>query len=316
MTYLVFPPLTWAALRFGPRGVTLALAVLSSLAIVGTVLGISPFSTGSLSLRLLFLQSFMGITAITTLILAAVMAERRALERRKDTFIGMASHELRTPLTSLKGNTQLLQRRLAGTEHPHAFRALARMEAQIEQLTRLIEDLLDLSKIEAGKLTFTDEPVDVEAQVREVIKQFQQTTSEYQISITGSAPGTLICDKERLAQVVNNLLTNAVKYSPQAKQIVVHFTSTTQYLTVSVQDFGIGIPTTEQKNIFQQFYRIAGEHERTATGLGIGLFLTHEIIEHSGGKLWVESVEGRGSTFSFSLPWQLPQKPSLSSHPR
>jgi len=309
ITYLVFPPLTWAALRFGPRGATLALAVLSSLAIVGTILGVSPFSTGSLSLRLLFLQSFMGITAVTTLILAAVMAERRALEQRKDTFIGLASHELRTPLTSLKGYTQLLQRQWAGTDHPQA-RMLARMEAQIEQLSRLIEDLLDLSKIEAGKLTFTDEPVDVEAQVREVVRQFQQVTSEYHISIQGSAPGTLICDRERLAQVLNNLLTNAVKYSPQAKHIVVHVTSTAQSLTVSVQDFGIGIPTTEQKNIFQQFYRIAGEHGRTATGLGIGLFLVREIIEHYEGKLWVESREGRGSTFSFSLPWQMPQKPS------
>jgi integral membrane sensor domain MASE1 len=109
ITYLVFPPLTWAALRFGPRGARYCSpSVLSSLAIVGTILGVSPFSIGSLSERLLFLQSFMGITAVTTLILAALMAERRALERRKDTFIGMASHELCTPLTSLKGNTQLL----------------------------------------------------------------------------------------------------------------------------------------------------------------------------------------------------------------
>ena len=181
------------------------------------------------------------------------------------------------------------------------------MLAQIEQLSRLIEDLLDLSKIEAGKLTFIDKPVDVDAHVREVVKQFQQSTNGYQISILGSAPGTLICDRERLAQVLNNLLTNAVKYSPQGKQIVVHVTSTSQYLTVGVQDFGIGIPITEQKKIFQQFYRIAGKHERTAAGLGIGLFLAREIIEHYEGKLWLESIEGQGSTFFFSLPWQMSQ---------
>jgi signal transduction histidine kinase len=302
VTYLVFPPLIWAALRFGPRGATIVLAVLSSLAIAGTILDTSPFSiNNNLSERLFLLQSFMGITAVTTLILAAVMAERRTLERRKDVFISMASHELRTPLTSLKGYTQLLQRQ-AGKEHPHA-RALARMERQIEQLARLIEDLLDLSKIQAGKLTFTDERVDVDALVREVVRQFQQTASEYQISITGSAPGTLICDRERLSQVVNNLLTNAMKYSPQVKQIIVHFASTAQCLTVSIQDFGLGIPATEQEKVFQQFYRIAGKHEQTAPGLGIGLSLARDIIEHYGGKLWVESREGRGSIFSFSLPW-------------
>ncbi len=136
------------------------------------------------------------------------------MEQRKDTFIGLASHELRTPLTNLKGYTQLLGRQWVGTEHPQA-RMLTRMEAQIEQLSRLIEDLLDLSKIEAGTVTFTGEPVDGEAQVREVVRQFQQSTSEYQIRITGSAPGTLICDRQRLAQVLNNLLTNAVKYSPK-----------------------------------------------------------------------------------------------------
>jgi len=133
----------------------------------------------------------------------------------------MVSHELRTPLTSLKGYTQLLQRQLAGTEHPQALCALVRMEVQIRQISRLIEDLLDLSKMQAGKLTFRDEREDVGAQVREVVKQFQQTTSEYQISIKGSALGTLICDRERLGQVLNNLLSNAVKYSPQAKQIIV-----------------------------------------------------------------------------------------------
>ena len=306
ITYLVFPPLIWAALRFGQRTVVSSLAVLSSLALVGSLLGASAFPPDGLSLRLLFLQSFMGIMAATTLILAAVMAERRALAQRKDAFINMASHELRTPLTVLRGYTQLLQKQLAHTEHPHALRALARMETQTRQLSRLIDDLLDLSKIQAGKLTFTDENVDVDALVHEVVEQFQQTNSNYQICTKGNASGTLICDRERLSQVLSNLLTNAVKYSPQAEQIVVHVTSTNQSVTVSVQDFGLGIPTEEQEKVFQQYYRIAGQHERTAPGMGIGLSIAREIIEHYGGKLWVESVEGRGSTFSFSLPWQLP----------
>ncbi len=306
VTHLVFPPLIWASLRFGPRGATAAIAAFACLAIVGTIQGTSPFSSGSLWLRLLFLQSFMGITAATMLILAAIVAERHALEQRKDEFISMASHELRTPLTSLLGYTQLLQRQLAGFDHPHALHTLARMETQIKRLSRLITDLLDLSKIQAGKLTFIEEAVDMDALVREVVEQLQQTSTLHQISIEGSVPGTIIGDRGLLSQVLINLLTNAMKYSPQATQVIVHLTSAAESLTISVQDFGIGIPITEQEKVFERFYRVAGKQKRTTAGLGVGLFIAHQIIEHYRGKLWVESTEGQGSTFSFSLPWRLP----------
>jgi signal transduction histidine kinase len=308
ITHLVFPPLIWVALRFGSRGATAVIATFAILAIVGTILGASPFSTGSLWLRLLSLQSFMGITIATTLILAAIVAERHALEQRKDEFICMASHELRTPLTSLLGSTQLLQRQLAGSDHLRTLRALARIETQAKRLSRLISDLFDLSKIQAGKLTFVEETVDVDGLVREVVEQLQQTSQVHRISIEGSAPGTIVGDRERLEQVLINLLTNAMKYSPQAEQIIVHLTSTAEDLTVSVQDFGIGIPNTEQGKVFERFYRGTREQNRTAAGLGIGLFIAHQIIEHYRGKLWVESVEGQGSTFSFSLPWRSLQR--------
>ncbi len=308
ITYLVFPPLTWAALRFGPRGATAALAAFSGLAIVGTILDVSPFSAGSLGERLFFLQGFMTITAVTTLILAAVMAERRALEQRKDEFISMASHELRTPLTCLHGYTQLLQRQLASSDHPHALHALATMEIQTRRLSRLIADLLDLSKIQAGKLTFTEETVDMDTLVREVAEQLQQTTIQHQITIEGNISGTIVGDRERLGQVLDNLLANAIKYSPQAERIIIRLTSTAEYLTISVQDFGIGIPPIEQEKIFERFYRVAGKRRQTASGLGIGLSIAHQIVEHYEGKLWVESVEGQGSTFSFSLPRSLSQQ--------
>jgi signal transduction histidine kinase len=303
ITHLVFPPLTWAALRFGPRGATTAIATFASLAIIGTIQGVSPFSTGSLWLRLLCLQSFMGITAATTLILATIVTERHILEQRKDEFICMVSHELRTPLTCLLGYTQLLQKQLAGSDHQRTLRALARIEMQARRLSRLIADLLDLSKIQAGELTFVEETVDVDRLVREVVEQVQQTSQEHQISIEGSAPGTLVGDRERLNQVLINLLTNAMKYSPQAEQIIVHLASTAEGLTVGVQDFGIGIPKAEQEKVFERFYRGTGRQHRIATGLGIGLFIASQVIEHYGGKLWVESVEGQGSTFSFWLPW-------------
>jgi signal transduction histidine kinase len=238
--HLVFPPLTWAALRFGQRGVTAVIATFATLAIFGTVQGISPFSTNNLWLGLLFLQSFMGITTATTLIMAAIVAERHALEQRKDEFISLASHELRNPLTSLLGYTQLLQKQLAGSNHPHLLRSLTKIEMQAKKLV--------------------------------------------------------------------NLLTNAIKYSPQAKQIIVHLTSTAECLTVSVQDFGIGISTTEQEKVFERFYRVTGMQEQAVTGLGIGLYIARLIIKHYRGKLWVESRKEQGSTFSFSLPWNSPQE--------
>lgn len=308
VVHLVFPPLIWAALRFGPRGTTTAIATFAGLAIVGTIQGVSPFPTGSLWLRLLLLQSFLGVTAATTLLLAAIVAERYTLEQRKDDFITLASHELRTPLTCLQGYTQLLKRQLAGSDHPSTLLTLASIEASVKRLSRLITDLLDLSKIQAGKLTFAEESVDMNTLVREVVEHFQQTSSRHQILIEGSAPGTIIGDRERLAQVLNNLLANALKYSPQAEQIFVHLTSTAECLTVSIQDFGIGIPKTEQEKIFERFYRATNEQSQTVTGLGIGLFITHQIIQHYRGKLWVESVEGQGSTFSFSLPWRSSQR--------
>ena len=306
ITHLVFPLLIWGALRYGPRGATALIVTFASLAILGTILGVSPFSTGSLWLRLLFLQSYMGITAATALVLAAIVAERQALEQRKDDFIKMASHELRTPLTILLGYTQLLRRRLAGSDHPPTLSALASIEQQTMQLSRMVTDLLDLSKIQAGRLTYAEEIVDMDALVREVVEQCQQTSTQHQISIEGSAPGTIVCDRDRLSQVVINLLTNAMKYSPQAEQIIVHLTSTAEGPTVSVEDFGIGVPKTEQQRIFERFYRVGGEQGRIASGLGVGLYIAQQIIEHYRGKLWVESREGQGSTFSFSLPWSQP----------
>jgi signal transduction histidine kinase len=302
VTHLVYPLLIWAALRFGPHGATAVIAALTSLAVAGTLLGASPFSTGSLWLRLLLLQSFAGITAATTLILAAVVAERHSLAQRKDEFISLASHELLTPLTSVLGYTQLLQGELAGSDHPRALRALARMEAQVKRLSRLVADLLDLSRIQTGKLTFAEEALDVDALVREVVEQLQLTSTQHQMSIRGSAPVTIVGDRERLSQVLVNLLTNAMKYSPQAEQIVVHLTSTAESAMVSVQDFGIGIPVSERTKIFERFHRVAGEQNRAPAGLGVGLFIAHQIIEHYQGKLWVESTEGQGSTFCFSLP--------------
>ncbi|HEY1350648.1 MAG TPA: MASE1 domain-containing protein [Ktedonobacteraceae bacterium] len=303
-SYFVFPPLIWVAMRFGPRGATAAIAAFAGLAVGGTIHGVSPFSAGTLWLRLLLLQSYLGVIVTTTLILAAIVAERRTLEQRKDDFITMASHELRTPLTSMLGYTQLLQKRLAGSDQSRTLQTLARIEAQARQLSRLVSDLLTLSRIRVGELTFVEEPVEVDTLVREVVDHIQQTSARHHLCVQGCVSGKIPGDRERLSQAVGNLLTNAIKYSPEATQVLVHLTSSAEDLTISIQDFGIGIPKGEQKKIFERFYRAAGRRNQTIVGLGIGLFITSQIIHHYHGQLWVESVEGQGSTFSIRLPWK------------
>ena len=302
ITYLVFPPLIWASLRFGSRGALSTILTFSVLAITGTIQGLSPFSTGGPGERLVFLQSFMGIITVTSLMLAAVMAERRVQEQRKDEFISMASHELRAPLTSLLGYTELLQMKSTQQGNQEALRALSKMVVQINRLSRLIADLLDLSKIQAGKLAFAEESVDVDALVGEVVESLQQSSTQHQISIEGSAQGEIIGDKERLGQVLINLITNAMKYSPHAERIIIHLRRAQGTLTISVQDFGIGIPMDHQERIFERFYRVSTNREKHFPGSGIGLYISSEIIQHYGGRIWVESVEGQGSTFSFALP--------------
>jgi signal transduction histidine kinase len=302
LTYLVFPPLIWAALRFGSRGTLSAILALSILAIVGTLRGLSPFSVNSPSESLLLLQSFMGIVAITSMILAAVTAERRAFEQRKDEFISMASHELKTPLTSLQGYTELLHMKFEQQGHQEAAHYLAKMMIQIDKLSRLIADLLDISKIQAGKVTFTEEDIDVDTLICEVVENMRYMTSRHQICIEGKVQRKIVGDREHLEQVLINLITNAIKYSPCPEQIIVRATSTHDTLTINVQDFGIGIPKAHQEKIFEQFYRIYGNKDRTYPGLGIGLYIAHQTIKRHGGKIWVKSVEKEGSTFSFSLP--------------
>jgi PAS domain S-box-containing protein len=226
----------------------------------------------------------------------------RKLGLRRDEFMSMASHELRTPLTSLQGYTDLLRLLLEREGSQQAIQYVSKMDAQLEKLTRLIADLLDISKVQAGKLVFAEELVVMDDLVREVVENVQLTAPQHRIVIGATAACELIGDRDRLGQVVINLLSNAIKYSPQAETVVVSMAHTPEEVTVSVQDFGIGIPPHSLGKIFERFYRVSSNVEKRFPGLGIGLYIAHQIIGHYGGRIWVESVEGQGSTFSFSLP--------------
>ena len=138
--------------------------------------------------------------------------------------------------------------------------------------------------------------------VREVVEDVQLTAPRHRIVIEAETICEVMGDRNRLEQVVVNLLSNAIKYSPQAEQVLVSLVRTTEEIIVSVQDFGIGIPSDSQDQVFERFYRGSSSVEQRFHGLGIGLYITYQIISHHGGRIWVESVQGQGSTFSFALP--------------
>ena len=233
---------------------------------------------------------------------ATDITERKEAERRKDDFLSMASHELRTPITSVKAYTQILQRTFEkeGKREPTLY--LARMDAQINKLTKLIVNLLDASRMQTNQLSFTEEPFDFDVLTREIVENIQQSTPRHSIQVNGYIGRTVVGDRERLGQVLLNLITNAIKYSPPESRVLVHLSTTVDQLTVRVQDFGIGIPKHQQAKIFERFYRVYENNDTTYPGLGIGLYVAHEIVKRHNGTLSVESVESEGSTFSFLLP--------------
>jgi len=228
-------------------------------------------------------------------------AAQKAITLRDD-FISIASHELRTPVTSLKLYIQVLQKQLASRGEESLVRSFSKMDAQVNKLAHLIQDLLNVSKIELGKLDFQENWFDLNEVVKETVEQIQSTSGKHRILIKGKINRTVWGDVDRIGQVLTNLLTNAVKYSPQADTIIVRVTASQDGAEVSVQDFGIGIENEHLAHIFDRFYRVSDPEEKTYPGLGIGLYIAYEIIKVHGGNMTVESEKGQGSLFTFTLP--------------
>ena len=240
---------------------------------------------------------------------AHLYSEAQNAIKIRDDFISIASHELRTPITSLKMYTQILQKQVARMGAESIGRSLAKMDAQLNKLTALIGDLLNISKIESGQLPFQEEMFDLNEVVKETVEQAQLSTIKHTIEVEGRIPLHVWGDKERIGQVMTNLLNNAVKYSPYANKVVVHLQSEEDVAAVSIQDFGIGIDKEQLSKIFERFYRVSDPEEKTYPGLGIGLYLSNEIIKRHGGNLTVASEKGKGSIFRFTLPYQRRTQP-------
>jgi PAS domain S-box-containing protein len=230
---------------------------------------------------------------------AKLYEQVKALNEKKDEFIGMASHELKTPLTSITGYLQILQR-LKGDESSKSF--IAKTAQQVKKLSALVSDLLDVSKVEAGKLQLSKENFDICHVIDEAIELIQHSNTTHQIFLEKNVDClTIFGDPQRVEQVIINLLTNAIKYSPSANRVEVSLNRTDNEVIVGVKDAGFGIPADKLINIFSRFYRVDGISP-AISGLGIGLYISHDIIERHNGKLWAESELGKGSTFWFTLP--------------
>lgn len=229
------------------------------------------------------------------------ITERKKLEERKDDFISIASHELKTPITSVKAFTQILQKRFIKAGDEESGRYLSKMDTQLNKLTNLIRDLLDINKIQTGRLAFHKEIFYFDSLLDEIIEDFQRMT-KHTIIKKGNCHLRIDADRDRLSQVIINLLSNAIKYSPQADKIFIYGEKKNGKLLFSVKDFGIGIPKEHYKKIFGRFFRGVDSKKETFPGLGVGLYISSEIIKRHNGKIWVESREGEGSTFYFSIP--------------
>jgi signal transduction histidine kinase len=225
------------------------------------------------------------------------------LSRLKDEFLSIASHELRTPVTSIKGYTQLAKTLIREGNLSTSEEYLDIALDQIDRMSRLILELLDVSRIETGRLEIRREAIPWAAFVRDVVHRHHTAVSDrrFHVNITTSAK-VVNGDRDRLEQVLGNLLENAVKYSPDGSEIFVSVEDKGDHLLTSVCDRGIGIPTDEISQVFERFHRGRQVSSTNYGGLGLGLYITKQIIERHGGAIWVESKEGSGTTFYFTLP--------------
>jgi len=227
--------------------------------------------------------------------------QKRALEK-KDEFISIASHELKTPVTSIKGYVQLLRFSFQKEGNREAVDLLTKADIQINKLTNLIGDLLDVKKIENGQLQYHPKPFDFNELVREIAEETGRVLKSHIVKCELGETFQIYGDRNKIGQVITNFIDNAGKYSPADTMILVRSSVNNNKVNLSVQDFGIGIPKEQLSRIFERFFRVGGEVENTYSGLGLGLYISAEIIKRHHGTIGVESEHGIGSTFYFELP--------------
>ncbi len=240
----------------------------------------------------------------TQLILLAIedITQQKEQEKQKDEFISLVSHELKNPLTSVKAFTQVLQKKLKNHEDKSITKILTSIESQTTKLADLISDLLSEAKTRAKGFSYHDKEFDVNNLVEEIIENNMRRADGYTIIQKNKVRKVIVADRTRIGQVLDNLIANAIKYSPHSKKIVVSISVTKETIEFGVQDFGVGISKENLMKVFEPFFRETEMQRETFPSIGLGLYISAEIVKHYGGKIWVNSVAGKGSTFFFTLP--------------
>ena len=231
----------------------------------------------------------------------AQVAAMEELGHLKDAFVSQVSHELRTPLQPIVGFAELLADR---SESPDEVKRYAEIiQRQAGTLQRLVDDLLDLARFESGRYQLERQPIDLRGLLDARVRELSATSARHNVRLETDDDVPLVdADAGRVEQIVNNLVGNAIRYSPDGGSVVVRLRRTGSMARVEVSDQGIGIPADRQARIFEKFYRVDNETTRHVSGTGLGLSICRELVEAHGGEISVDSAPGRGSTFAFTLP--------------
>jgi signal transduction histidine kinase len=319
--YLVFPPLIWAALRFGQRGAVAATFLTSVITVWGTASGRGPFAQPVLHESLFALQAFMAVTAATFLVLGASIAERgRALEtlrraheqvaeanRAKSEFLAVMSHELRTPLNAIAGYVELMSMEMDDPVTATQRAYLARIQSNERHLASMIEDVLSFAKVEAGRLSLTVQTVRVCEILGSLEPLIDPELRRKELSFTcdpGDPSLIVRADPEKLTQILVNLVANAMKFTAAGGRISVGAVRVRDRIRIWVSDTGIGIPRDHLERVFEPFFQVDRGMARSHTGMGLGLAIARDFARAMGGEVRLESEPGKGTTASLELPRQ------------
>jgi signal transduction histidine kinase len=239
--------------------------------------------------------------------LAAANAQLMELDRMKDAFISMVTHELRTPLTVISGTSELLEAGIYGPLAPEQAEPVSQIAFQADRLRGLVNDLLDLSKMAAGMMRLRREPLDAYSLVEAVVQQLVTLAARGGVLLRNQVRHDLPeidCDGQRIEQVLTNLISNAIKFTPTGGQIIVSATAEANQLRFCVADTGQGIPPEALPRIFDKFFQVQSNTETGKIGTGLGLAIVKHLVELHGGEVSVESEPGKGSRFYFTVPWE------------
>lgn len=231
------------------------------------------------------------------------ITKRKMLEEQKDEFIKIASHELKTPVTTVKAFTEILLERFEKSEDRVTAGMLQTIDSQISRLIELIRTLLDTATFTTGDMPVRMECTDISTIITEQISAFEKISKNHRLVYHHQKLRSIVLDKRLIEQVLVNLISNAIKYSPDGSDVFITATENEKEIVITVKDWGIGIPPVDISKVFDRYFRVSNTYTKSISGIGIGLYITKSIIKRHNGTISIESKEGEGSTFRFTLPF-------------